>query len=377
MFVFAVTQISHTLLAHFTPLGVLQTALLFLAMWWVWIFTSWATNWLDPEQTPVRVLLFAMMLGGLVLSTTIPKAFETRGLAFAVAFVAMQVGRTLFMLYAIPPERDALRVNFVRILIWMSTSGAFWIAGGFADGEMRLLLWGIALLIEYVSPAASFWVPGMGASLVSDWTVEGGHMAERCALFIIIALGESILVTGATFSELPWNFQTIAAFGAAFFGTLAMWWIYFHKGAAAAADNITHAADPGRIARLGYTYLHLPIVAGIIVCAVGDELVLAHPAGHSGMKEVLSLVGGPLLYLVGVIAFKRTIHGWFQLSHLAGIGMLVLLAPVGYFLPPLMLSVASTVILLVVAAWEAVSIGAKSTVMNKALYRTQRMNAEH
>jgi low temperature requirement protein LtrA len=91
VFVFAITQISHTLLAHFTPLGVLQTTILFLAVWWVWIFTSWITNWLDPERTPVRVMLFVLMIAGLLLSTSIPKAFESRALAFALAFVAMQV----------------------------------------------------------------------------------------------------------------------------------------------------------------------------------------------------------------------------------------------------------------------------------------------
>ncbi len=132
VFVFAITQISHTLLEHFTPLGVLQVSILFLAVWWVWIFTSWITNWLDPERTPVRVLLFVLMLAGLVLSTSIPKAFEERGLAFGIAFAAMQVGRTAFMFYAVPAEQPALRMNFVRILIWLAVSGMFWIAGGLA-----------------------------------------------------------------------------------------------------------------------------------------------------------------------------------------------------------------------------------------------------
>ena len=109
VFVFAVTQISHTLLAHFTPLGVLQVTLLFLAVWWVWVFTTWITNWLDPEQTPVRLLLFAMMLGGLVLSTSIPTAFDGRGLWFAIAYAAMQVGKTIFLWVSTPPSRMSAR----------------------------------------------------------------------------------------------------------------------------------------------------------------------------------------------------------------------------------------------------------------------------
>src|ERR671935_2895199 len=102
VFVFAVTQLSHTLLGRFTPLGAVQVTLLFLAVWWVWVYTAWVTNWLNPELTPVRVLLFLMMLGGLVLSTTIPTAFEGRGLWFAIAYAAMQVGRTSFWLIATP-----------------------------------------------------------------------------------------------------------------------------------------------------------------------------------------------------------------------------------------------------------------------------------
>ena len=104
VFVFAVTQISHTLLGRFTPLGAIQTTLLFLSVWWVWVYTSWITNWLNPELTPVRVLLFLLMLGGLVLSTSIPKAFESRGLLFAIAYAAMQVGRTVFLLVSTPPR---------------------------------------------------------------------------------------------------------------------------------------------------------------------------------------------------------------------------------------------------------------------------------
>src|ERR1700693_965030 len=117
VFVFAVTQISHTLLGRFTPLGALQTTLLFLAVWWVWVYTSWITNWLNPELAPVRLLLFLLMLGGLVLSTSIPKAFENRGLWFALAYAALQVGRTVFLLASIPRTRPSLRMNAIRMLV--------------------------------------------------------------------------------------------------------------------------------------------------------------------------------------------------------------------------------------------------------------------
>jgi low temperature requirement protein LtrA len=357
VFVFAVTQISHTLLGNFTPLGVLQVTLLFLAVWWVWVYTSWITNWLDPEKTPVRLLLFALTLGGLVLSTSIPAAFDGRGLWFAIAYAAMQVGKTVFLWLSTTPSQSLARLNAIRITTWLAISAVFWIAGGLAGGELRLALWAIALGIEYVSPAVRFWIPRYGASAVTDWVVEGGHMAERCAGFIIIALGESIVVTGATFADLTWTAENVAAFASAFVGSLAMWWIYFHRGAEAGSEQISKSSEPGRLARLAYTYLHMPIVAGIIVSAVADELVLKHPLGHSDLRTVLSAIGGPLLFLAGTILFKHSFRGFLQLSHGVGIIALGALACFAGELSPLMLSVLTSAIMIVVALWESISLG--------------------
>ena len=356
VFVFAVTQVSHTLLAHFTLIGAVQTTLLLLGVWWVWVYTSWVTNWLNPELTPVRILLFLLMLGGLVLSTSIPKAFDSRGLWLAIAYAAMQVGRTTFWLLSTPRERTAARMNATRILVWLSVSGIFWITGGLAEGETRLVLWAIALTIEYISPAVRFWIPKYGASSVTDWYVEGGHLAERCAGFIIIALGESIVVTGATFADLKWTGEVVAAFLSAFVAALAMWWIYFHKGAEAGSELISNSSEPGRLARLAYTYLHLPIVAGIILSAVADDVVLQHPAGHSDVRAIVSAVGGPMLFLIGAILFKHAIRGWLQLSHGVGIIALGVLGWYGELLSPLMLSIATTVLMVIVAVWETLSL---------------------
>ncbi|HXH42529.1 MAG TPA: low temperature requirement protein A [Bradyrhizobium sp.] len=359
VFVFAVTQVSHTLLHHFTPLGALHVAVLFLAVWWVWVFTAWVTNWLNPELTPVRLLLFAMMLGGLVLSTTIPTAFEGRGLWFAIAYAAMQVGRTAFWLLATPPHRTAVRHNAIRILTWLSVSAIFWIIGGLADHEARLWFWIAALAIEYISPAVRFWIPRLGFSSVEAWAVEGGHMAERCSLFVIIALGEAVIVNGATFAELEWTTANITAFVSALVGAIAMWWVYFHKGAEAGAEWISKSVESGRLARLAYTYLHLPIVAGIILTAVSDELVLKHPTGHSDMRTIISTIGGPLVFLVGTILFKLAVRGFLQLSHGVGIILLLVLWWFAADLSPLWLSVATSVIMIVVAVWESVSLGSQ------------------
>jgi len=359
VFVFAVTQLSHTLLADLSVRSALQVGLLLLGVWWVWVYTSWVTNWLDPERVPVRVCLFVLMLAGLVMSVSLPKAFGERGLAFAAAYVFMQVGRPLFFLWAVRGERIARVRNFQRIFVWASLAAVFWIAGALADGHARLASWVAALAIEVVGPALYFRVPGLGRSTLADWDVDGAHMAERCALFIIIALGESLLVSGATFATATWSAATIAAFVVAFVGTVSMWWLYFDKGEHAGVHRITTAADPGRHARVAYTYLHLPVVAGIIVSAVGDELVLAHP-GHATGAGIAVMVGGPALYLLGVGAFK-----WVSndrplppLSHMVGLLLLAALAlpAFAHLLSALALAASVCAVLVIVAAWEHVSL---------------------
>ncbi len=356
VFVFAVTQLSHGLLAHLTLLGAVETGLLMLAVWWVWIFTSWITNWLDPEQRPVRVMLFVLMAAGLVLSASIPQAFGSRGLAFAVAYVFMQVGRSLFMLWALGRHDANNFRNFLRITTWLTAGGVFWIAGGLAQGEQRLVLWAIAIGIEYLMPAVGMRVPGLGRSTPQDWRIDGPHLAERCAGFVLIALGESLVVTGATFTDLAWDRFVAEAFFAAFLGCVAMWAIYFNIGAERASHHIGTAADPGRLGRSGYTYLHLLIVAGIIVSAVADEIALTHPHGHADLTAVLVIVGGPALYLLGTALFKRLTAPNVPLSHLVGLGLLLALGVVGGMIDRLHLATATTAILIVVAVWEWASL---------------------
>lgn len=359
VFVFAITQISHTLLEHFSALGLAQAAFLLGAVWWIWVYTTWVTNWLDPERPPVRVLLFVLMLLGLVMSTSLPDAFGAGGLVFAGAYVAAQLIRSLFTMVSLKDASPANYRNFQRITIWLSISALFWIAGGLSEGNLRFGLWVIALGIEYAGPALGFHVIGLGRSATTDWNVEGGHLSERCALFIIIALGESILVTGATAAKLPVSALNLTAFLNSFVSSVAMWWIYFHIGAERASHHIAHSEDPGRIARIAYTYLHVLLIAGIILVAVGDELVIAHPAGHTDAKTAIAVLAGPAFYLLGNLLFKRITAGWYPLSHLIGLGLLAVLTPAWTLLPPLGFSLAVTAILILVAAWEAVSLRAK------------------
>ncbi|MFT3807783.1 low temperature requirement protein A [Arenimonas sp.] len=359
VFVFAVTQLSHSLLGDLTAQGLAKVGLLLLAVWWVWIYTSWVTNFLDPERLPVRICLFALMFVGLLLSVSIPHAFDKHGLVFAASYAFMQVARTGFFLWAARGAPERMRRNFQRILAWLSVSAVCWLIGGFAAGETRWLWWALALLIEFAGPWAYFYVPGLGASTTADWSVDGGHLAERCALFVIIALGESLLVTGATFGDQAWNTQNIVALVSAVFGSVLMWWIYFDTGQQRAHHRIAHSKDPGRQGRSAYTYAHTLIVAGIIVCAVADELVIVHPQ-HGENPALMAILGGPFCYLLGVAWFKWLTNDRRTppLSHMVGIGLLALLAVPTFlhWLSPLALGLSTTAVMLIVAVWESLAI---------------------
>lgn len=356
VFVFAVTQLSHGLIHHPTWTGLLETTILTMAVWWVWIYTSWATNWADPDKTPVRLMLFAMMLAGLVVSMAIPKAFEGRAMVFALAYVAMQVGRTTYMFWPMWEYSTGQQRNQLRIFIWFLGSALLWLGGAAVGGAGQIALWIAAVALEYAGPAARFYTPGMGASQAGDWDIEPAHFAERCGLFVIIALGESILVSGSTFAGQEWGSTNTLAFLATFLGAVAMWAIYFNIGQERGALVMKEAKNSGLIAR-AYTYLHLPIVAGIIITAVADEFVLAHATGPIDPKTLAALLGGPGLYLLGLLLFKRATAGWYPLSHIGGLVLLLGLFPLKSSLDPWQMSLATSAVLVIVAVWERVSLG--------------------
>lgn len=352
VYVLAVTQLTHLLVHHLSLTGVLETFVLMLAVWSAWMYTAWMTNWFDPHAMAVRLLLVGLMLLGLVMSSSLPEAYAARGLAFGMAFAGLQLGRTVFVLATTSRQWPA-RAGVARQLLWWLVMGGLWVAGGFADHGLRLALWSAAVFLDVVISWNGYPFPGLGRSTPGDWNISGEHMADRCQLFIIIALGESILVTGARFGELPFDSNTAMAFVNAFIGSVALWWIYFDRSAEAGFQAITHDAVPDRLARTAYSFYHIPMVAGIIAAAAADELVLRDPLGPATPVAVALIVGGPAIYLVGNSLFNAALTGRLPRSRIAAIGVLLLLGLVAPATSQLVLSAAATVVILGLAAWDA------------------------
>lgn len=355
VFVFAITQISHLLLGHLTWEGTGQASLLLLVVWWSWNYTTWVTNELDPESISVRLLMIALMLASLLMAVAIPRAFGDHALLFAGSYVAIQVGRHTFLTFAAAAPGTVERERAGRILIWFVAAGVLWIAGALLDGPARIVLWLAALALDYGAPAVLYWVPGRLHLTGAMWDVAASHFAERFQLFIIIALGESIVLTGATTSALDLGPARLVAFGLAFLATAALWWLYFDSIARRAEHDLEHAPNRTTLARDGYTYLHAIMVAGVIVSAVGDELVIAHPTDELPGAQLAAVVAGPALYLLAHVLFRLCMVGSISWPRAAGALACVAVAAAGPFTPALVVAALLVAILVVVIGAEYVA----------------------
>ena len=305
VYVFAITQLSHHLLANLTWSGAAETAFLLVAVYWAWNYTTWMANWFDPEVPAVRLVLVFVMLASLLMAVAVPEGFGDHAMLFAASYCALQIARNGFVVAVTPAGR--FNRNFQQILTWSILSAPLWIGGALADAGARWALWLTALGIDLAAPLMRYWLPRRGPTPMTEWEIDAGHFAERFQLFVIIVLGESIVLAGATATDVGLTSSVVVALGVAFLSSVALWWLYFGREATSAVRRMAADEAPGRVGRDAYTYLHLPIVAGILLTAVGDELVIAHPSDELGTAGALAVLGGPALYLLGLVAFSTRV----------------------------------------------------------------------
>ncbi|HEY3191473.1 MAG TPA: low temperature requirement protein A [Solirubrobacterales bacterium] len=301
VFVLAITQCT-TLMSRDPTWGGLGEGVLILALlWWSWVGYAWLTSVFDPEEGGIRIALFAAMAGFLIAAICVPEAFGDLGLEFALAYGAVRAAHIALFVLASRDDPE-FRRSVLGLAVGMAISVSLLIAGSFLDPLPQAALWILAL------------VPDMGIPFVfgsAGWRLVPGHFAERHGLIMIIALGESIVAIGlGAGSELTWGIAAAATLGIAVVASL--WWVYFDVVAAISARRLAGAPEGkvrNELARDSYSFIHFPMVAGIILFALGLKKGLGHPTDALDDVPAFALLGGVALYLLGLVAFRyRHIH---------------------------------------------------------------------
>ncbi|OKI85224.1 low temperature requirement protein A [Micromonospora sp. CB01531] len=361
VFVFAFTRISIRSAdvltgpyRHFpsvVAMGLGKALLLLLALWAVWHLTAWTTSQYDPYHHRVQLVVISSLVASLVMGVAISRAFGERRLALACAYVLAHVSRSLILAISLRGEPERRR-HELRMLTTFSMTGALWITGAVLPLDWRLPLWLLALATEWITARAGFPVPGLGRSPAAKLRMEGEHLAERYQQFLLIALGEAILVTGRVYAEGAIGTGETAAFAIAVATTVLIWRIYFHRAGQILPEAINRSTSP---ARMGWstTDSHLIMLAGIVTTAVGFHVTIEHPHGDTQAAWIAVILGGPALFTIGRARFEHEVFSRVSPSRIIVLLTLAALFPAMIHLPPLAAAAAAAAVLTAAAVADA------------------------
>jgi low temperature requirement protein LtrA len=349
VFVLALTQCTALMYQHPTWEGLAQGMLVLGVLWWSWTGYAWLTSVVDPEEGAVRIAMFAAMAGLLIVAICVPEAFDSLALEFALAYGVVRAGHiALFMLAS--RDDPALRHSTVGLAGGTAVGVGLLISASLFDGLAQAAVWSLALLLDMAEP---FFFGSAG------WKLVPGHFAERHGLVIIIALGESIVAIGAgAEAHLTAGIAAAAVLGVTV--AAALWWTYFDVVALVSARRLARAPEGqerNELARDSYSYLHFPMVAGIILFALGMKKTLGAVSDPLDIELAFALLGGVAFYLLGLVAFRfRHIHSINRQRLLLGVALFGLL-PAAVELPALATLAILTALLCAMVAYETASYG--------------------
>ena len=346
VFVFALTQVTARLADDPTWSGLPRGILILAAVWWAWAAYAWLTDSVDAEEGGIRLAMFAAMGAMLVVGLTVPTAFEDDALLFALAYLGVRVMH--LVLYALGSKGDAEVVEAVLRLAPTATIGpALLVLGAFLDDRPQLAAWIGALALDWVGPAL-----GRGRG----WRVQASHFAERHALIVIIALGESLVALGAGAAGLPIDLGLLVAALLGVAVLAALWWLYFDVVAIVAERKLNEATGVARalMARDSYSYLHFPMVAGIVLVALALKKTLAHYGDPLELVPAVGLCGGLALYLLAHVGFRLRNVRTLNRHRLVVAVVLVALVPAATEVPALAALAGAAALLGGLVAYEAI-----------------------
>jgi low temperature requirement protein LtrA len=296
VFVFAFTQVTALILEDTSAAGFARAALVLAMVWWAWSAYTWMTNAIDIENIVTRLLVFAAMAAGFFMALAVPDAYADEGAWFAVAYFVVRVLNSALFSWGVRHDPVQLRAT-LRLGPWFLVAAFVALAGGFVDSDLRPWVWLASLAID---------VTGTLTVARAGWKVSASHFAERFALIVIIALGESIVAIGIGAAGLARDWTFALSVVVAFAGVVSLWWTYFDVTAVSVARSFaaTRPEDRGRFARDVFTYFHFPIVLGIIFYAVAAEKTLAHPRDPLSDAGRWALGLGVALFLLGLVLMR-------------------------------------------------------------------------
>ena len=346
VFVFAITQVTGLVSADPTWEVVLQGLVVLGLLWWAWTAYAWLTGTVNPEEGVARLSIFGVMGAMLIASLAVPHAFGDDAWLFAITYAFVRLGH--LALYAVAGRDDRELLGAVgRLARGSLPAVALLLVGAAMGGDAQLAVWALAFLLDLLGAYVG---GGRG------WHLAAGHFAERHALIIIIALGESIVALGAGTLGVPLGAGVITAALLGLAIAVALWWAYFDV-VAIVAERKLRTAEGGEqlsIARDSYSYLHLPMVTGIIFFAVGVKKTLAHVGDPLETVPAVALCGGVALYLLAHIAFRLRNVGTVNRQRLVVAAILIALIPAAVSLPALATLVIVAAITAGLIAYEAV-----------------------
>lgn len=299
VFVFAVSQLSSHLLTHLSWRGAAETLVMLLAIFAVWFTTSWSATIIRADQSRTRWLVLAVMLLGLFMNASVTRAFTTSGWAFVFPLVLIQLGRTVWTL--VNSTDAVLREHYFRTLLWVIATTPLWVAGAAMSPEARVLWWALAAGIDQIGRWLAHPIPGRRLRS-ENVEFDADHMLERCRLFLLIALGETVFTTGTAIAAAPTTLMTLITGTFALAGTVALWALSFGRSHRLILRHLGKTSDPIRASRHAVNALTV-MVAGLITVAVANREVIAHPQGQTSFALSLLLGGGPILFLAA--------QGWY------------------------------------------------------------------
>ena len=320
VFVFAFTQVTALILEDTSPRGFARAALVLAMVWWAWSAYAWMTNAIDVENAVTRLIIFAAMVAGFFMALSVPDAFQDEAAWFAVAYFAVRVLQPALYLWGVRDEPETFGV-LLRLTPWFFIAAFVALVGGFVDPDYRAWVWVASLVIDVI---------GTLTAARGDWHVSPSHFAERFALIVIIALGESIVAIGVGTSHLSRDATYAISVVVAFAGVAALWWAYFDFTAVAAERSLRRASgrDRSALARDIFTYFHYPLVLGVILYAVAAKKTLEHPRDPLSNAGRWALGLGIALFLVGFALMRfRVIRrvAWERLAAAAAILVIAVL----------------------------------------------------